>query len=136
MRAAFSALETDQPRHTGLEARIATTIIPTLEGLGYELVRVSVLGRDVPTVQIMADRADGALIAVEDCETISHAVSAVLDVDDVITGFNLAPVRDRRGRDMQFLALAPRLVATKDFGVGHHRQLRIRPEKTAGKETE
>ena len=86
MRAAFSALETDQPRHTGLEARIATTIIPTLEGLGYELVRVSVLGRDVPTVQIMADRADGALIAVEDCETISHAVSAVLDVDDPIPG--------------------------------------------------
>ncbi len=34
----------------------------------------------------MADRADGALIAVEDCETISHAVSAVLDVDDPIPG--------------------------------------------------
>ncbi len=57
-----------------------------MDGLGYELVRVAVLGRDVPTVQIMADRADGALIAVEDCETISHAVSAVLDVDDPIPG--------------------------------------------------
>jgi ribosome maturation factor RimP len=82
----FCALEIDQPRHTGLEARIAAAITPTLEGLGYELVRVAVLGRDVPTVQIMADRADGALIAVEDCETISHAVSAVLDVDDPIPG--------------------------------------------------
>ena len=82
----FCALEIDQPRHTGLEARIAAAIIPTLEGLGYELVRVAVLGRDVPTVQIMADRADGRLIAVEDCETISHAVSAVLDVDDPIPG--------------------------------------------------
>ncbi len=79
-------MEIDQPRHTGLEARIAAAITPTLEGLGYELVRVAVLGRDVPTVQIMADRADGALIAVEDCETISHAVSAVLDVDDPIPG--------------------------------------------------
>ena len=79
-------MEIDQPRHTGLEARIAAAIIPTLEGLGYELVRVAVLGRDVPTVQIMADRADGRLIAVEDCETISHAVSAVLDVDDPIPG--------------------------------------------------
>ena len=79
-------MDTDQPRHTGLEARIAAAITPTLDSLGYELVRVAVLGRDVPTVQIMADRADGAMIAVEDCETISHAVSAVLDVDDPIPG--------------------------------------------------
>ena len=34
----------------------------------------------------MADRADGALITVEDCEAISHAVGAVLDVDDPIPG--------------------------------------------------
>ncbi len=54
--------------------------------MGYELVRVAVLGRERPTVQIMADRADGALIAVEDCEAISHAVGAVLDVDDPIPG--------------------------------------------------
>ncbi len=79
-------MDTDQPRHTGLEARIAAAITPTLERLGYELVRVAVLGRDVPTVQIMADRADGAMIAVGDCETISHAVSALLDVDDPIPG--------------------------------------------------
>jgi ribosome maturation factor RimP len=54
--------------------------------MGYELVRVAVLGRDRPTVQIMADRADGALISVADCEAITHAVGAVLDVDDPIPG--------------------------------------------------
>ena len=59
---------------------------PTLLDMGYELVRVSVLGRDTPTVQIMADRADGSLIGVADCEAISHAVGAVLDVDDPIPG--------------------------------------------------
>jgi ribosome maturation factor RimP len=37
-------------------------------------------------VQIMADRADGALITVDDCEAITHAVGAVLDVDDPIPG--------------------------------------------------
>jgi ribosome maturation factor RimP len=79
-------LATDTPRHTGLEARIATAVAPTLTHLGYDLVRVAVLGRDRPTVQIMADRADGQLITVEDCEAISHAVSAVLDVDDPIPG--------------------------------------------------
>ena len=72
--------------HTGLEGRIAAIVGPTLGGMGFELVRVSVLGRERPTVQIMADRADGALIAVEDCEAISHVVGAVLDVNDPIPG--------------------------------------------------
>jgi len=54
--------------------------------MGYELVRVAVLGRDRPTVQVMADRADGSQITVADCETISHTLSAVLDVEDPIPG--------------------------------------------------
>ncbi len=54
--------------------------------MGYELVRVAILGRERPTVQVMADRADGALISVEDCEAISHAVGAVIDVADPIPG--------------------------------------------------
>ncbi len=54
--------------------------------MGYELVRVILIGRDNPTVQIMADRADGAQITVEDCAAISHAISAVIDVEDPIPG--------------------------------------------------
>src|SRR4051794_38568911 len=54
--------------------------------MGYELVRVAVLGRDRPTVQIMAERADGTQITVDDCETISRQLSAVLDVEDPIPG--------------------------------------------------
>ncbi len=76
----------DRPDQIGLEARISSAIEPSLLNLGYELVRVMVLGRDRPTVQIMADRADGSQISVEDCENISHAVSAVLDVDDPLPG--------------------------------------------------
>lgn len=72
--------------HGGLEATLAATIEPTLTALGYELVRVQVLGRERPTVQVMADRTDGTLIGVEDCETISRAISAVLDVEDPIPG--------------------------------------------------
>ncbi len=52
--------------------------------MGYEIVRVSVLGRERPTVQVMADRADGSLIAIEDCERINDVVSATLDVADLI----------------------------------------------------
>jgi ribosome maturation factor RimP len=76
----------DHPLLSGLEARIAAAIMPALVDMGFELVRVAVLGREHPTVQIMADRADGELITVEDCEAISHAVSAILDVDDPMPG--------------------------------------------------
>lgn len=54
--------------------------------MGFELVRVSVLGRDRPTIQVMADRADGAQISVDDCEQISHDVGAAIDVDDPLPG--------------------------------------------------
>ncbi len=76
----------DEIDQGGLEARIAAAIGPAVEHMGYELVRVLVLGRDRPTVQVMADRADGSQISVEDCERISHAVSAVLDVEDPLPG--------------------------------------------------
>ena len=69
-----------------MEGRLGGVIAPTLAAMGYELVRVAVLGRDRPTVQIMADRADGSQITVEDCEAISRALGAVLDVEDPLPG--------------------------------------------------
>lgn len=72
--------------HTTLEGRLASIIAPRLLLMGYELVRVAVLGQRRLTVQVMADRADGSNITVEDCEAISHDVSAALDVEDPIPG--------------------------------------------------
>lgn len=54
--------------------------------MGFELVRVTISGRDRPIVQIMADRADGSLITIKDCEDISHALGAVIDVADPMKG--------------------------------------------------
>ncbi len=85
-RPPFFVLDLDLPLHTGLEARVAAIVAPTLAGMGYELVRVAVIGRDRPTVQIMADRADGTAIGIEDCETISRTLGAVLDVEDPVAG--------------------------------------------------
>lgn len=59
-------------------------IAPTLDGMGYELVRVVVSGSHWPTLQVMAERRDGAAMTVDDCETISRALSAKLDVEDPI----------------------------------------------------
>jgi ribosome maturation factor RimP len=82
----FLGTTTERPQHEGLEARIADLVAPTIEHMGYELVRVQVSGKERPVVQVMADRADGAVFRVEDCEAISHAIGAVLDVEDPIRG--------------------------------------------------
>lgn len=66
---------------------VATLIEPTLQAMGYALVRVALVGgASRPTLQIMAERADGAAMSVDDCADISHAVSAILDVEDPIAG--------------------------------------------------
>jgi ribosome maturation factor RimP len=67
----------------GLSARVAAIAEPMIEQLGYRLVRVKVSGADGCTVQIMAERADGTMM-VEDCETVSRALSPVLDMADPI----------------------------------------------------
>jgi len=68
---------------SGVAARVATIVEPVIEDLGYVLVRVKVTGQNGCTVQIMAERPDGTM-TVDDCETISRAVSLALDVDDPI----------------------------------------------------
>ena len=59
---------------------------PSLGHMGYELVRVAVLGRDRPTVQIMVDRADGAAISIDDCELLGRHFNAMMNVEDPIPG--------------------------------------------------
>lgn len=66
--------------------KVAELIEPTLHDLGYELVRVMLLGGQRPTLQVMAERMDRAPMTVEHCAEISHAVSAVLDVADPLPG--------------------------------------------------
>jgi ribosome maturation factor RimP len=66
--------------------RIEQIIAPSVEALGYEIVRVLLLGGDRPTLQIMAERIDGAPMTVEDCADISRSISALLDVEDPIAG--------------------------------------------------
>ncbi len=65
--------------------KIEGMIGPSLAAMGYSIVRVAFSGgRSRPTLQIMAERLDDGAMTVEDCETISHTVSALLDVADPI----------------------------------------------------
>ncbi|CTQ71372.1 ribosome maturation factor RimP [Roseibium alexandrii] len=67
----------------GLDARVAAIIEPVIEDLGYRLVRTRISAANGCTLQIMAERPDGTM-TVDDCETISRAVSPALDVEDPI----------------------------------------------------
>ena len=73
-------------RESGIAAAIAELVEPSLEGLGFRLVRVQLMGCDASqTVQIMAERSDGT-ISIEDCEQISRQLSPLLDAYDPMPG--------------------------------------------------
>lgn len=68
---------------TELLRKIEDIVNPTVTGMGFELVRVA-MSRGGGTLQIMIEPADGRPMDVEDCATLSRALSAVLDVEDPI----------------------------------------------------
>lgn len=70
--------------------RIEELITPTVEALGFVLVRVVFTGGDNPSLQVMAEDAETGDMVVEDCVKVSRAISAVLDVEDPIdSNYNL-----------------------------------------------
>ena len=66
-----------------IDRRMAEIITPVIEDLGYELVRIRLMSGKESILQIMADKPEGG-IEVDDCALISTAVSAILDVEDLI----------------------------------------------------
>ncbi len=68
-------------------AGLAKQIEPEVKSLGYELVRVAMIGgTSDPTLQVMAERPDTRQLDLADCERISRRLSEVLDADDPIEG--------------------------------------------------
>ena len=71
---------------TPLAEQINDLIGPSLEAMGYDLVRVQLSGSKRQRLQVMAERRDQAGMTVEDCAEISRMLSALLDVEDPIPG--------------------------------------------------
>jgi ribosome maturation factor RimP len=64
---------------------LTSLLSPVVIDLGYELWGCEYLSQGkYSLLRIYIDKADG--IGIEDCETVSKQVSAILDVEDVITG--------------------------------------------------
>ncbi|HKJ21175.1 MAG TPA: ribosome maturation factor RimP [Woeseiaceae bacterium] len=78
---------------------LAKLLEPTVERLGYELVDLEDrLGGKGGLVRVFIDKPGG--IDLDDCETVSRSVSALLDVEDPVPGnYNLevsSPGLDRK----------------------------------------
>ncbi len=73
-----------------IEQQLQTIIEPSLNNLGYEIVRIKLMDGEPKTLQIMAERQSDGELALEDCEAISRHLSALLDVEYPITdAYNL-----------------------------------------------
>ena len=65
--------------------RLIGLLEPVVAGLGYELIEVEFSpASSRALVRLYIDRADGAPVALDDCERASQAVGKVLDTQDPI----------------------------------------------------
>lgn len=101
---------------TAIDRRLAEIVTPAIEGLGFELVRIRLMGGVYKTLQIMADRPEGG-IDVDDCGRISVAVSAVLDVED--------PIEDQYTLEVSSPGIDRPLTRLKDFDAWEGHEAKI-----------
>lgn len=100
-------MHSDLIAKAAIDRRLAEIIIPVIEGMGFELVRVRLMSSTKSkTLQIMAQRPDGG-IEVDECAQISTAVSAVLDVED--------PIEDEYTLEVSSPGIDRPLTRLKDF---------------------
>ena len=99
---------TDLVAKTAIDRRLAEIVNPAIEGLGFELVRIRMMGGKTKVLQIMADRPEGGIV-VDDCARISTAVSATLDVED--------PIEDAYTLEVSSPGIDRPLTRLKDFDV-------------------
>jgi len=110
---------------SGVAGEVAQLVEPVLGALGYRLVRVVVGGGAQPTLQIMAERADGTM-TVEDCAVLSRELSPLLDAHD--------PIATRYTLEVSSPGIDRPLVRASDFEAwrGWHARLETK-EPIAGR---
>lgn len=69
---------------TDLDARVLDIVEPIAEDLGLRIVRLRVMSGKRPVLQIMAERISDGHMSVSNCEDLSRACSAALEVEDPI----------------------------------------------------
>lgn len=63
--------------------KIKSLVLPSIQELGFDLVRIKFSDKEKPRLQIMLDK-DSNGVAIADCAQISTNLSAILDINDPI----------------------------------------------------
>ncbi len=102
-----------------LEEKVIAAIEPVAAELGYRLVRVRVAGLRRKRLQIMAERLADGEMGIEDCETLSRAVSPVLEAQD--------PIASEYDLEVSSPGIDRPLVALADFSrfAGHEAKIEL-----------
>ena len=112
----FGDMSNNMIAKASIDKRLADIVMPTIEAMGFELVRVRLFGGQIATLQIMADRPNGG-INVDELAEISVAISAVLDVED--------PVLDAYNLEVSSPGIDRPLTRLKDFDTFEGYQVRM-----------
>ena len=69
-----------------LSNKILRLIEPTIDDLGFDIVRVQMSGKNELLMQVMVEHKDDQGMTADDCATVSRAISVLLEVEDPIKG--------------------------------------------------
>ena len=105
-------------------AALAALIEPEATALGFDLVRVRMIGgKSDPTLQVMAERPDTRQLTIDDCSTLSHRVSDLLDR---LEAEGRDPIDEAYRLEVSSPGIDRPLTRLKDFADWHGHEARIR----------
>lgn len=90
------------------EQKIQQLIEPSLNDMGYEIIRVQIQGgRTRPILQIMAEKSSDGTMNIDDCAKVSRTISTILEVED--------PIADAYNLEVSSPGIDRPLTRLKDF---------------------
>lgn len=101
-----------------MEQKISNLIENTINLLGFNLVKVTVKGSARKIVEVSIEKKDGSQIQVQDCSKVSKNISALLDVENIIS--------DNYFLEVSSAGLERSLVTLEDFKRFIGREIKIR----------
>ncbi len=91
-----------------LTEKIENYIEPIVTDLGHRIVRVTFIGASkTRALQVMIERLDDKPVSIEDCESVSRAVSVALDV--------MNPIKNKYNLEVSSAGIDRPLIKHEDF---------------------
>ena len=106
-------------------AAIARLIEPAVKELGFDLVRVAMIGgTSDPTLQVMAERPDTRQLTIDDCADISRQLSDLLDAEEAA---GRDPIEGGYRLEVSSPGIDRPLTRAKDYAdwAGHEARLKL-----------